>query len=46
MVKDDGVYLRHILDAINIVEEYLQGVDELKFKQHVFCRMEQFAKLK
>jgi uncharacterized protein with HEPN domain len=32
MVKDDGIYLRHILDAINIVEEYLQGVDETKFK--------------
>lgn len=32
MEKDDTIYLRHILDATNIVEEYLQGVDEAKFK--------------
>jgi uncharacterized protein with HEPN domain len=32
MEKDDTVYLRHILDAINIIEEYLQGVDEGKFE--------------
>jgi uncharacterized protein with HEPN domain len=32
MKKDDTVYLRHILDAITTVEEYLQGVDETKFK--------------
>jgi uncharacterized protein with HEPN domain len=32
MDKDDSVYLRHILDAINTVEEYLQGVDEERFK--------------
>ena len=31
MNKDDGVYLRHVLDAINRVEEYLQDVDEPKF---------------
>lgn len=31
MNKDDSVYLRHILDAINTVEGYLQGVDETKF---------------
>ena len=33
MEKDDTVYLRHVLDAINLAEEYLQGVDENKFKQ-------------
>ena len=27
------IYLRHILDAINIVEEYLQGVNEDQFNQ-------------
>jgi uncharacterized protein with HEPN domain len=32
MEKDDTVYLQHILDAINTIEEYLQGVDEEKFK--------------
>ncbi len=32
MEKDDTVYLRHILDAASIIEEYLQGVDEKKFK--------------
>ena len=32
MEKDDTVYLRHILDAISAVEEYLQGVDETRFK--------------
>jgi len=32
MEKDDTIYLRHILDAVNTVEEYLQGVDEVKFK--------------
>ncbi len=28
MEKDDTIYLRHILDATNSVEEYLAGVDE------------------
>ena len=32
MEKDDTVYLRHVLDAIDTIEEYLQGVDEEKFK--------------
>lgn len=32
MEKDDTIYLRHILDAINTIEEYLQGVDEEKFE--------------
>lgn len=32
MEKDDSVYLRHILDSIATIEEYLRGVNELKFK--------------
>jgi uncharacterized protein with HEPN domain len=32
MEKDDTVYLRHILDAINTVEGYLSGVSEKKFR--------------
>ena len=31
MKKDDTIYLRHILDAILNVEEYLLGVNEAKF---------------
>ncbi len=31
MARDELVYLRHILDAINTVEEYLQGVTESRF---------------
>lgn len=32
MKKDDTIYLQHVLDAIDTVEEYLQGIDETKFK--------------
>ena len=32
MEKDSTVYLQHVLDAIQTIEEYLQGVDEEKFK--------------
>lgn len=31
MEKDDKVYLRHILDAISLIEEYLADVDEAIF---------------
>ena len=31
MPRSDTVYLRHILDAINRIEEYLQGVTESDF---------------
>jgi uncharacterized protein with HEPN domain len=34
MARDDSVYLRHILDAISRIEEYLHGVDEETFYQH------------
>lgn len=33
MKRDDIVYIRHILDAIARVEEYLRGVDEANFKR-------------
>jgi len=33
MAHDDLVYLRHILDAINIVEEYLHEVKEDQFNR-------------
>ena len=33
MPHDDLVYLRHILDAINIVEEYLHEVKEDQFNR-------------
>lgn len=33
MERDDSVYLRHILDAIARIEEYLAGVDEETFQQ-------------
>ncbi len=32
MDRDELVYLRHILDAINTVEEYLRDVSEKQFK--------------
>lgn len=31
MVHADVVYLRHILDAIQRIEEYLQGIEEEEF---------------
>jgi uncharacterized protein with HEPN domain len=34
MERDDSVYLRHILDAISRIEEYLHGIEEEKFYQH------------
>jgi uncharacterized protein with HEPN domain len=32
MARDEMLYLRHMLDAVDTIEEYLQGVDETKFK--------------
>jgi len=32
MARDEFLYFRHVLDAINTIEEYLQGVDEEHFK--------------
>jgi uncharacterized protein with HEPN domain len=34
MKPDNTVYLRHILDAIAKVEEYLEGFDEATFSQN------------
>lgn len=31
MIKDDAVYVRHILDAINQIEEYVAGFDYERF---------------
>lgn len=33
MKRDETVYLRHILDAINRIEEYLTGVEEANFHE-------------
>ena len=33
MSRDEAVYLKHILDAISRIEEYVQGVEEPDFKQ-------------
>ena len=33
MIKDDTIYLRHILDAINQIEEYVSGRDYEAFLQ-------------
>ena len=33
MKNDNSLRLRHILDAINAIENYLQAVDETKFNQ-------------
>ena len=36
MKHDDSVYVKHILDAITRIEEYLHGVDEESFlKNHL-----------
>ncbi len=32
--KDDSVYLRHILDAIEKIKEYLQKINESEFSQN------------
>lgn len=34
MMHDDLIYLRHILDAVLRIEEYLAGVDEEEFHGH------------
>ncbi|HPG39669.1 MAG TPA: DUF86 domain-containing protein [bacterium] len=34
MTRDDAVYLRHILDAIKRILEYLQNIDETEFKRN------------
>ena len=34
MKRDETVYLRHILDAVSTIAEYLQGVPEEDFKRN------------
>ena len=31
MIRDDTIYLRHILDAINQIEEYVEGLNHEAF---------------
>ncbi len=31
MIKEPAIYLRHIVDSINSIEKYLQGVTEKQF---------------
>ena len=38
MKPDESVYLRHILDAIAKVEEYLRGLDEVAFNQNTLVQ--------
>lgn len=33
MAHDETLYLRHVLDAMDTIEEYLQGIDEGKLKK-------------
>ncbi len=32
MIKDDTVFLRHIMDAINKIQEYTKGMDYEDFR--------------
>jgi uncharacterized protein with HEPN domain len=34
MRRDETVYLRHILDAMARIEEYVEGLDEGAFRRH------------
>jgi uncharacterized protein with HEPN domain len=38
MKRDESIYLRHILDAITKVEEYLQEVGEETFHKHTLVQ--------
>ncbi len=38
MKRDDSVYLRHVLDAIDRIEEYLQGIDEHAFYEQTLVQ--------
>jgi len=37
MKKDDTVFLKHILDAINLIEKYLEDKSYKEFKKCFFC---------
>lgn len=32
MTRDESVYLRHVFDAIKLIEEYTDGIDEQTFR--------------
>jgi len=36
--RDDSIYLRHILDAIGRIEEYLAGVEEQAFARNALLQ--------
>jgi uncharacterized protein with HEPN domain len=38
MKRDKRAYLRHILDAIGRIEEYIEGVDEREFLDHTLIQ--------
>ncbi len=38
MKKDDTVYLRHILDAIEMIEGYTRGLSENEFYAHAMAK--------
>lgn len=38
MKKDDTVYLRHILDAIELIEEYTEEMSENEFLSNSMAR--------
>ncbi len=38
MQRDDSVYMRHILDAVNRIEEYVRGIDEQAFLKNTLVQ--------
>ena len=38
MRRDDAVYLRHILDAIVLIDQYMSGLDEAAFSANTLVR--------
>lgn len=38
MRRDESVYLKHILDAISKIEEYLEGIGESAFYNHTLIQ--------
>jgi len=46
MKRDDTVYLRHILDAIGLIQEYTKGMSEHEFISNSMDTMPLFVRLK
>lgn len=38
MKRDESVYLQHILDAIQKIETYLRGIDEVAFTEQTLVQ--------